>query len=186
MEEFGLKRRDVRSFEIWLPICLQMELGVYPTPVPEDPSTHEDEHREYIVEDYELDAWIKQGRKQAEIYFTSVLNTQAMERMGVTYGEMTRISSDAELPDSLPGDTELYEADEDLMFLYERLGILHRFMFEAKVEMDHGGEHPPVSFEEVQLPGDDSVPGKFDLSEHIEQTKLDYEEAFGSPGEPPF
>jgi hypothetical protein len=174
MDWFGIKRRDIRSFEVWLDICMQMDLEQYPTPDTDDPRTWETEHREYIVTDDEMEEWIKAAQKQAEIYLLSSENCKALERLGTTYGEVHRIHTGDDPNIEFPGDNALYEADEDLMFLYERLSVLHRFVFEAKVEKDNGKEAIQASIAASSPVGDS-------MDEDAESTS-----DFESEGSPPF
>lgn len=116
-------------YELQLSICLQIELGVYIEPVVGAPCTYEDEERKYTFTEIQLQEVVDKARDQIRIYMTSVENSIALEHLGATYGDTHRIIAHEE-PLGFPSDDKPYEADEDLMFLYNRLAELHELLFE--------------------------------------------------------
>jgi len=126
--------------EIRLSICMQMDLGVYVEPTLDQPETYEDEQRLYVLDKVELREWLVKAEEQAEKYRRSVEECIVFARRGVSYATMHLIVT-GEPANSVYSDN-VYEADEDLMFLYERLHALHRFIFEVKTGeyLDAGSE----------------------------------------------
>ena len=152
--EFGITRIDEMTFKVWLCLNMQHDLNQYVEPVLERPDTHENEHREYFIDDIELHAWIVGAQLKADEYRQSAGFVLALQHRGISYADVHRLNTGEE-PDQ-QFSRNPYEADEDLMFIYERLAALHRFIFEAKEAIDNADQREAGTVE------------------------------FDSPGEPPF
>lgn len=138
MDDFTIKRNDVGSFHVQLSISLQMELGEYVEPIPGVPDTYESEERVYLVTPEELQHWCTKARRYAGKYLGSVHDDLALEHLKATYRDVHRIITHEEpIPEI---STSRYEADEDLMFLYGRLHVLHKFIFEAREALREEGK----------------------------------------------
>ncbi len=183
MDSFGIKRRDVRSFEIWLDISMQLDLEKYPTVDVNDKSTWETEHREYIVTDEELVEWIEQAKAKTNEYRRSVEADMVLERLGVTYSDIYKIFTRKEADPGFENDDK-YEADEDLYFCYERLSELYHFLCEAKYEISKR------DYSDQQWL--DNLSDEIDRAKSLQEVEDslrpddDVEVKFDSDGEPPF
>lgn len=132
--EFTIKRRDDKSFDIELGICMQHDLEEYVEPDLDDPSTFENEHKPYVLDENKLLEWIVRAEEKAAEYRLSAENCIAAVRMGLSYADMYHAQT-GEYPDDSITDKP-FEADEDLMFIYERLYAMHSFIFFAKEEIE--------------------------------------------------
>jgi len=127
--EFSLERAGEDATIVTLSICMQHDLGKYIEPIEGQPETYETEQRHFIVSQSQLQELVAKAEKQAEKYRRSVEECIVFARREVSYATMHLIVTGE--PSSMYSNN-VYEADEDLMFLYERLHALHRFIFEVK------------------------------------------------------
>jgi hypothetical protein len=113
-----------------LDIPMQMWLGLYLEPKPGDPNTWEDEHRKYSRLRSEWEDLIPIALREADKMLVQASQCHQYEDDGLTYREVARLVNDKE--PSIHVTNSKYDASEDLMFLYNSIGKLYTFVFEAR------------------------------------------------------
>lgn len=129
MEDVSLKQVGDDQYELQLSIVLQMELGLYVTPVPGQPETYESEEKLYTKTSKELLALVQAAFEAVASYKSAVKHCETFEELALTHRTVTWIIA-GDVPDDV--SDEPYTADEDLMFQYGMLHTLYDFILTVR------------------------------------------------------
>ena len=125
MSDIALEQMADGTYELRLSIVLQMELGLYVTPIPDQPETYESEEKLYTRTAQDLRELVKIARVAVLKYKSAIKHCESFEELELTHRTVTWILTDDE-PDAI--SDEPYTADEDLMFQYGMLHTLYDFI----------------------------------------------------------
>lgn len=135
MNDVSLKQTDTNTYELKLSIVLQMELGLYVTPIPEQPETYESEEKLYIKTSEELQDLVQIALGVVKKYKSSIKHCETFEELGLTHSTVTwLVTLDEDMAETV-SDTP-YTADEDLMFQYGMLSTIYDFINTVRCTLD--------------------------------------------------
>ena len=138
-DDFEFFPQEDRTVRCRLGISMQQWLHVYPTPIPGDPSTVEDENRVFTWRLSQLYRLQNDAEKVRQGLLESAENCRALERLGATYRDANRLFLRKNGFDyEVSGITDkLYDPNEDFAFLYYYIGCMSAFIGEIDAIQKH-------------------------------------------------
>lgn len=135
MEDVALTQTADDTYTLQLCIVLQMELGLYVTPVSGQPETYESEEKLYTKTAEELQQLVAVALEAVKKYKDAAKHCETFEELNLTHRTVTwLLTSDGDIADDVSDMP--YIADEDLMFQYGMLHILYEFIFTVRITLD--------------------------------------------------
>jgi hypothetical protein len=121
----------VQEYKVQLSICMQMNLDLYVEPIPGEPDTYEDEHKEFIFDRAELQNLVTKAKTKSMSMQFDVFKCMGYEAAGLSYQQLHTLLTYEGLDHEGITDKP-YTASEDLVFLYSQLHILWDFVYEVE------------------------------------------------------